>query len=984
MTFLVEILNLIGDCIHMGTETSEDKYPRTFTLFGPLVEVWGWKYMVAFVLRLFASLIYAIITVKCRGRLRKLTDADLSRFMINTLLRQGFASIITVGYFSLESLKCIQQNPDDWSPWWEVDRVHPDPSRSYCTQSDGCENENCMFDDKCFELKRGECDTKVAAQYLLGGILALYLAVKIVVGGVPKRILEKHIISLPRLATLKLTLKERLQVVLFGIACLSGMMLLVFAKEADSNLEKEEIKYLWVAGTIGSSALFILFFWNGYILHKDLQKRDATTYRSQTRIEDNLPVSELSWVYEVPSVIASLVLVAAIIAATLTPHNINRELVVNAAAPITTVLSLLSYFGKLKRPELSRCYLAKHGLLALLYACYVSDVLYLLRKKGTFDIDIICKRVFAILVVIPCFALVGVKRQAIIRKSTREENLSKYLVNTVLMKGVYFTIVIVLVQLRTLACVVEAEALEDTLECETSSVCGSWFGLFAAGYYYIQLLQPIPLVAPTAEDKAARLRRVVRMDLPLKEKLQGGFTALLGICAMIMFVFMTQKAKFEKDHETEDHVILEGVGWLGLFCVFVLALVDLIPALIPAWCENTGRISSLLVSTVSSDTPSDQPVLGISRFWDVVMQILYAGKLWEWALAIKFRHFDDHKCGGEKDNFFYAGLTGEKYNFFYEGLTRNELVGFRVNSFTGACLFFMFILNNPRCNNWVQKLLFAWHILGWGLFVWSMYLEYCFGWVVMTVMCILIAPSLLVLVRIRRMLAALPDEELSAAICDYVKRTISFIGIVAFLELEYIKCENEQEEGEDKPRNACDITQWTTSWVIACMFLLYALNVFKNAFPKDVRHTTSLTYEDLAMFRLTKVAKIQAALSLMAFICLAYVFTTIGYENSFDTDGAADDSEIDKKIDDVVKKIDDVVKKIHIAGGIAYSCTFIACLTEFSKSASLYSRVDVCGSGTAVPSNTVSANPLPRYASARRVSTSGFTGTAIDELSGGL
>ncbi|GMH93315.1 hypothetical protein TL16_g12594 [Triparma laevis f. inornata] len=153
----------------------------------------------------------------CRSYVAKLSDEDLSKFLTeDVVMGSVLVGLGQLAFLMFASIQC-HGNADDWR----------------------------------------QCNRTLLSQAGLSGMVTLFTIIKLASGVVPKRILEKHVISLKKVLAMDLNAEEASQ--FFGLAIAAGCALYPLGNYgAEGDFSDEAEKYAaYIVPSIGTSCLFL-------------------------------------------------------------------------------------------------------------------------------------------------------------------------------------------------------------------------------------------------------------------------------------------------------------------------------------------------------------------------------------------------------------------------------------------------------------------------------------------------------------------------------------------------------------------------------------------------------------------------------------------------------------------------------------------------------------------------------------------------------
>ncbi|GMI46432.1 hypothetical protein TrCOL_g1227 [Triparma columacea] len=172
--------------------------------------------------------------MKVRSRIAKLPDEDLSKFLTNDVIMIGmFVGLGQITFLMLGAIQC-NGNADDWR----------------------------------------DCNRTLISQTGLGGMVTIYTIFKLVSGVVPKRILEKHTISMKKFLSMDLNAGEALQAVGLLVAALCALYPLGnYGAEGNFRSDAEKNAAITVPG-IGVVCLLLIMTWKAVVMWREMRREE--------------------------------------------------------------------------------------------------------------------------------------------------------------------------------------------------------------------------------------------------------------------------------------------------------------------------------------------------------------------------------------------------------------------------------------------------------------------------------------------------------------------------------------------------------------------------------------------------------------------------------------------------------------------------------------------------------------------------------------
>ncbi|GMI02040.1 hypothetical protein TrVE_jg672 [Triparma verrucosa] len=197
--------------------------------------------------RSFCWLALLKLGLKSRSHIAKLSDEDLTKFLTNDVIFGGM--LVGLGqsaFLMFASIQC-DGNTDDWR----------------------------------------KCSRTLYSQLGLSGMVTLFTLIKLASGVVPKRILERHVISPKKVLAMDLNTDEAVQA--FGLLAAAGCALYPLGNYgAEGNFGDDVEKYAAViVPSIGTFCLLLTTVWKVAVIRGEMRRKAEETVQPQQDVSSS-------------------------------------------------------------------------------------------------------------------------------------------------------------------------------------------------------------------------------------------------------------------------------------------------------------------------------------------------------------------------------------------------------------------------------------------------------------------------------------------------------------------------------------------------------------------------------------------------------------------------------------------------------------------------------------------------------------------------
>jgi len=479
-----------------------------------------------------------------RARVARLPAKRLSRFLTDHLVVPALTFLGVVIFFALDPIRCWLESPEDLSL----------------------------------------CDRTLVSQAGLVTILLTHFVLSNLSAVFPKRITDKHIISLRQFATGDLTIREGVKITVIAFAVCCGFYL--FAQyNARANLQDGETAFLIVVGGLGTFLLFVTGLWEWKAMERETREVGKSgEEEAQGRGEANetalRPVTKLHWGFQVAGLVASSAhaVWALIDAVTLDETGIS---ITFALLPFVGLLFGVAFMSDPRS--------GNNKFEKILFTSFTgSELPAIIWNVRNGNVGGAVFNVFRFVgwLVLLHFGLKFRDKVA----ALRDVDLSKFLLESMLKNATQNISGMLFVTFRALNCVMETRSFEA---CSDKIACSMFISVYLVVFVGVKAV-----VGAMSEDQkrnhAISWDKLVTMKgIRKRHQINSFLTMFTGACGMFLFCLMNSA---DKASETTIKV----VGYLGLTAV-ALVLVSEIVMLLRATAEekNGGGLGAEQVTEVT-------------------------------------------------------------------------------------------------------------------------------------------------------------------------------------------------------------------------------------------------------------------------------------------------------------------------------------------------------------------------------------------------
>ncbi|GMH77073.1 hypothetical protein TrLO_g9487, partial [Triparma laevis f. longispina] len=463
-----------------------------------------------------------ILGMKLRSHIAKLTNRDLSYFLTNDVVMGGaFIGLGQLAFLMFASIRCENAN-DDWK----------------------------------------ECRRILTSQVGLSAMVGLYVIIKLASGVVPKYILEKHTISVKKLAAMKMNTEEFVlaDLLLMAIGC-ALFMLGNYGTEGDIHNDEERILLFTVMFT-GLGCLLVTAVWKVIVIRGELWRGELSYERRHieaiSSTSEEFVLTEASSFWICVAVLLTTLESNFYVASAITLDD-RLFTIASMAFPIVALAFVASFFCQPRRhsPK-DMLVLRLHGT-SFFYVSLGANVVRDYRNKQLPW----AVAYFALTVLLTIFFHFGFKLRANIGRLP-DKDLETFLVNT-LGKGLLKTSFSVLFLLfRTTKCAFEkgfdVREKGGTAKCFDTSWCALCIAIYLICWFVMNLVGS-SVRSEWRNDLNLSIEKIAQMShISLRRGLAGLLTLVTGVCAIFLFSLMSAKEM--------DEMIIRVIGISGIGASF--------------------------------------------------------------------------------------------------------------------------------------------------------------------------------------------------------------------------------------------------------------------------------------------------------------------------------------------------------------------------------------------------------------------------------
>ncbi|GMH80284.1 hypothetical protein TL16_g08484 [Triparma laevis f. inornata] len=454
--------------------------------------------------------------MKCRARIATLSDEDLSKFLTNyVIMKSMLVGLGQLAFLMFASIQC-DGNADDWT----------------------------------------RCRRTLYSQVGLSGMVTLFTIIKLLSGVVPKRILDKHVISPKKVLAMDLNAEQAAQA--FGLFVAAGCALWPlgnYGAEGDLGNDAEEYA-AYLVPSIGGFCLLLTAVCEFVIMRREMRSEGTSSRRQvhqgQSFSEDGTLVEASSfWFYL--GVLATTYFSVVNVAAAVMMEGFYMALS-TFSLPIVILVYIGSVICQPRRRSSKDMWKLRLHFMSFAVVSEIGFAMYQFRG-GEFGLVITHLVRFAVEALLFHF---GLKLRAAIGRLPDKE-LETFLVGTLFKGGLQTLFSILFLTFRTTKCMFEKASV---VECSNTSDCSTMISVYLLLWWFTKIVQGSVRsewrkYLNLLTEKIARMR-----GISLRRGLAGFLTLVTGVCGIFLF---TRMSADEMDWTTISVVSLTGlVASLGV------------------------------------------------------------------------------------------------------------------------------------------------------------------------------------------------------------------------------------------------------------------------------------------------------------------------------------------------------------------------------------------------------------------------------------
>ncbi|GMH90124.1 hypothetical protein TrVE_jg3457 [Triparma verrucosa] len=458
--------------------------------------------------------------LKFRTNVAKLSDEDLSKFLTNDVILGGmFVGLGQLAFLMFASIQC-DGNVDDWR----------------------------------------ECNRTLLSQGGLSFMVTLFTIIKLASGIVPKRILDKQMISPQKVLAMDLNAEEAVKA--FALLVVAGCALYSlgnYGSEGEFGHENEKFAAYFVP-TVGSGCLILTSVWQMFVIRGEMRREAEETgqlqlHQGQSISEDGMLV-EGSSIWFSTGVLATTYASAVCVAAAVTMDK-SYETLSSFSLPIVGLMYLGSLFCQPRKRSPKDMRKLRLHFICFAFIGEIGWAVYGLRigyKVGWIILH------FARLAAETLGFHFALKLRAAMGRLPDKE-LNTFLVDTLFKGGLQTLFSILFLTFRTTKCLFEKGSFE---ECSNTSFCSTTISVYLLAWWCTKLVQG-SVRREWRNELNLSVEKIARMrDISLLRGVAGFLTGVTGVCAIFLFSMMSA--------DDMDFTTITVVGFTGVtasFGVFV-------------------------------------------------------------------------------------------------------------------------------------------------------------------------------------------------------------------------------------------------------------------------------------------------------------------------------------------------------------------------------------------------------------------------------
>ncbi|GMI01543.1 hypothetical protein TrLO_g10204 [Triparma laevis f. longispina] len=732
--------------------------------------------------------------LKTRSHVAKLSDEDLSKFLITDVIFGGMlVGLPQLAFLMFASIQC-NGNADDWR----------------------------------------QCSRTLISQAGLSFIVTLFTIIKLASGVVPKRILNKHAISMKKVFAMDLNAEQAVH--FFGLAIAAGCALYPlgnYGAEGDFRSDVERFA-AYTVPSIGGGCLLLTAVWKLVVIRGEIRREveeAGQQYLGEPSSGCTLLEASSFWLYIgfLATTFQSSISVA--MAVTM---NKSYGTLCKVSLPIVGLMYVGSVFCQPRRRSPKDMWKLRLHFMSSAFIGEMAWAVYGFRK-GNFSGVILH---FVRLVSQALVFHFGLKLRAAVGRLP-DKDLETFLVNTLFKGGSKTLFSVLFLTFRTTKCMFEEGSVA---ECDNTSWCSMFISIYLIAWWLTKLVQG-SVRSEWRKDLNLSMENIARMsDISLRRGLSGFLTLVAGVCAIFLFSMMSA--------DDMDKTTITVVGFTGL----VASLGAVISEMYSILKAQKRRIElSESGHIVELATDLEEPVKECSWFFvgvSFLFTSVYSGL-----------------------NVCFGATLEDKYRFMATLIL--PLV---------ALSLAMAVLYKPKRSDAGYMRFLYFHFFTFAVVSAVAVTVGCFrrGLVLLRWFAIFSIPIFCLAfwlgLKLRESAAKLPPQELSDFLCQTVLvKGTSAMGTMLFFSFEVVSCLISRDSFDRQCTNT------STAALILSLYLavLTALSIVSKTVPKSVQRETVWELSSIATLKGLKWWQgIQGGLMTITAIVSLFLLSVLGVEGN--------------------------------------------------------------------------------------------------------
>ncbi|GMI09881.1 hypothetical protein TrVE_jg13446 [Triparma verrucosa] len=735
--------------------------------------------------------------LKCRPHVAQLSDEDLSKFLANDVIFGGM--IIGLGQLAFLMFASIQcdGNADDWR----------------------------------------QCNRTLFSQTGLSGMVTLFTIIKLASGVVPKRILNKHVISPRKVLAMDLNVEEAVQAFGLSIAALCALYPLGnYGAEGSFRREAERYAALIVPST-GGFCLLLTAVWKAVVIRGEMRRgAEETGQLNQGGFSSDGTLMEASSFWFYIGVLATTYQSIVCVAAAVTMDK-NYQTLSRASAPIVILAYVESIFNQPRRRSPKDMRKLRLHFMSFAFISEMALAVYVFRQ-GNFGRVIQHFARFAAQMLLLHF---GLKLRAAVGRLP-DKDVETFLVDMLFKGGLQTLFSILFLIFRTTKCMFE-KGLEAEI-CSDTSFCSTVISIYLLLWWSTKLVQG-SVRSEWRKDLNLSMEKIARMrDISLRRGVAGFLTLVTGVCAIFLFSMMSA--------DELDETTITVVGLTG-FVASVGVVVSEIFSILKAQRRRMIELSES-GQIVEQATELEEPVEECSWVFVGVSFLLSSA-----FAALKVCY----------------GVTLEDKHWLMADVILPIV----------ALSLVMAMFYKPKRTDVGYKRFLYFHFFTFaivsevGTAIGDFRLDLIFNGFFAIFRALIYFCILLFTLKLRASAAKLPSQELSDFLCQtvLVKGTVA-MGPMLFFSFETVSCLISQDSLSN---GQCNNTSFAATFLSLYLAILTTVSIASKTVPKSVQRETAWEFSSIASLKgLKRWQQIQGGLVTITAIVSLYLLSVLGVEGN--------------------------------------------------------------------------------------------------------